>query len=118
MEFACPNLEPGEAKKMGNDLELRPDWEEVKLTVMEILVRQKFLYPEYMELLLTTKSYLEEGNYWHDQFWGNCMCKKHIETPGENHLGKILMQIRHELQNFDMIFHQKEAIEAREKYHC
>jgi N-glycosidase YbiA len=118
LEFASPTLESWEAKKMGSELELRPDWEDIKLTVMEILVRQKFLNPEYLERLLLTKGYLEEGNYWHDQFWGNCTCKKHIAEPGQNHLGKILMQVRHELTNFEMTFTQKEAIEAREKYHC
>jgi N-glycosidase YbiA len=119
LEFASPTLESWEAKKMGNELKLRPDWEEIKLTVMEILVRQKFLNSEYLErLLLTGHWYIEEGNYWHDQFWGNCTCKKHIHEPGDNHLGKILMQIRSEMGHFLMIYTQKEAIEARAKYHC
>jgi ribA/ribD-fused uncharacterized protein len=118
LEFTYDTIESGEAKRMGKDLVLRVDWEDVKLTVMEILVRQKFLHPDYLVKLLEIKGYIEEGNYWHDQFWGNCTCKKHLQTPGQNHLGKILMQVRHELSNFDMVFHQKEAIEIREKYHC
>jgi len=33
---------PGEAKRFGRVIELRPDWEEAKLEVMESLVRYKF----------------------------------------------------------------------------
>ena len=37
---------------------------------------------------------LEEGNTWHDTFWG--VDAKTGE--GQNHLGKILMKIREELK--------------------
>ena len=33
---------PGRAKRAGQKLEIRPDWEEVKVPIMESLVRQKF----------------------------------------------------------------------------
>ena len=37
---------------------------------------------------------LEEGNGWHDTFWG-----VDLKTgEGENHLGRILMQVREELR--------------------
>jgi predicted NAD-dependent protein-ADP-ribosyltransferase YbiA (DUF1768 family) len=32
-------------------------------------------------------------NYWNDKFWGIC------KGVGENHLGKILMQIRDEIKS-------------------
>jgi predicted NAD-dependent protein-ADP-ribosyltransferase YbiA (DUF1768 family) len=33
---------PGDAKRKGNKIKLRGDWEKIKLQVMEELVRQKF----------------------------------------------------------------------------
>lgn len=35
-----------------------------------------------------------EGNYWHDNYWGNCTCDKCKNIEGQNKLGKILMKIR------------------------
>lgn len=84
---------PGDAKRYGRELPLRPDWEEVKLGIMEDLVRQKFFNnPELEEKLLDTgNAELIEANHWNDTFWGVCKGK------GQNHLGKILMTIRSEL---------------------
>ena len=36
---------------------------------------------------------LEEGNRWHDTFWGI----DQNTGKGENHLGKILMKVRDEI---------------------
>jgi ribA/ribD-fused uncharacterized protein len=84
----------GEAKKLGKLGILRPDWEEVKLGIMEDLLRQKFSIPELQEKLLATgDATLIEGNWWGDTFWGVCRCK------GENHLGILLMKIRDELRS-------------------
>lgn len=85
---------PGQAKKEGRRVTLRPDWERVKIQVMEDLVRQKFQHPALKEQLLATgTAELVEGNWWNDTFWGVCNGK------GENHLGRILMKIREELKN-------------------
>jgi len=85
---------PGEAKRFGRVIELRPDWEEAKLEVMESLVRYKFSNDWYLaeRLLKTGDAELIEGNWWGDTFWGVCMGK------GENNLGKILMKVRGELK--------------------
>lgn len=85
---------PGEAKRYGRQVTMRSDWEKVKLSVMEDLVRQKFTRHESLKkaLLNTGDMYLEETNAWGDTFWGVSKGK------GENHLGKILMKIRQELQ--------------------
>lgn len=81
-----------QAKRAGRKVTLRPDWAEVRLGVMERLVRQKFRRPELRELLLATgEAELVEGNHWNDTFWGVCKGK------GENHLGRILMKVRAEL---------------------
>lgn len=86
----------GVAKKLGRMAVLRPDWEAVKIGVMTDLVRQKFdpklnPYLAY-QLLSTGTADLIEGNYWGDQFWGECPV-----GIGQNHLGRILMKIRDEL---------------------
>lgn len=61
-----------EAKKRGSKLNIRPDWENIKLAVMESLLNQKFLQgTSYRAMLDATKgSELIEGNWWHDNFWG------------------------------------------------
>lgn len=86
---------PGAAKRIGQRLLLRHDWEQVKLLVMEDLVRQKFTnHPELGQALLDTgDAELIEGNHWGDTFWGVC------NGVGENHLGKILMKVRQELRH-------------------
>lgn len=94
MEFT--QLRPSASKKLGRRVQLRPDWEEVKVSIMEEIVRAKFTQNEYLKwrLIGTDDTYLEEGNTWHDTFWG--VDAKTGE--GQNHLGKILMKVREELQ--------------------
>lgn len=90
---------PALAKKMGRGKDLRPDWEDVKLFVMEDLLRQKFQNKELKQLLYETGQVeLVEYNYWHDNTWGSCTCKK-CGDVGQNHLGKLLMKIRSELSS-------------------
>ncbi len=83
---------PGEAKRIGrNEVTLIDDWDKKKLGIMKRLVKQKFSIPEYKQALLSTKYMtLEEGNTWGDCFFGI------YENSGENHLGKMLMDIRKE----------------------
>ncbi len=59
------------------------------------LVLQKFIrHRELRELLLATgKASLLEGNWWHDNFWGDCFCEA-CSQPGENRLGSALMAVR------------------------
>lgn len=85
---------PSSAKKAGRALVLRPDWNSVKLLVMEACVRDKFTRnPDLAQKLLATgDAHLIEGNTWGDTFWGVC------DSKGENHLGIILMKIREELR--------------------
>lgn len=84
---------PFMAKKLGKKVTLRKDWESIKVQVMTDLVRQKFQIQFFKDLLLATNELkIEEGNTWGDTFWGVCGGK------GKNFLGKILMDIRKELQ--------------------
>ena len=41
-------------------------------------------------LLLTGDKKLIEGNKWHDNFWGNCTCKKCENVEGKNMLVNCL----------------------------
>lgn len=89
---------PGEAKKYGKKIDIRPDWDQVKVTVMHKLLEAKFEYPGLKKRLQATRDIeLVKGNYWHDNFWGRCLCKRCRNDPkivGRNMLGNILMSIR------------------------
>ena len=90
-------MHPAKAKGIGRHVTLRPDWEEVKTRVMEEVVRAKFTQnPDLAARLLATGTApIAEGNTWGDLCWG-------VDArtgEGENRLGKILMAVRHELQN-------------------
>lgn len=81
------------AKHRGKHVDLRADWEEIKVDVMRELLRQKFgTDPLRSRLLRTGKAVLIEGNWWGDRFWGVC------EGKGQNMLGQLLMEIRNELR--------------------
>lgn len=87
---------PGDAKRAGRRLDLRPDWEQVKLQVMEDCLREKFKHTDLLlKLVGTGDAILVEGNWWHDQTWGSCYCDK-CGNNGLNQLGKLLMKIRDE----------------------
>ena len=86
---------PGKAKRLGRTVELRKDWEEIKATVMKFGLAQKFRIPELREKLLATDNEeLIEGNFWHDNTWGNCLCADCQDIPGRNMLGMLLMELR------------------------
>src|SRR5262249_35249587 len=88
---------PKYAQLLGQAIQCRADWEEDKLRVMLEINRLKFAHDPLRAMLLGTGDVaLVEGNTWHDNFWGTCLCAK-CGNRGENHLGKILMQIRREL---------------------
>lgn len=86
-------LTPGQAKRLGRDVELRKDWDDIKLAVMLDVVTSKFVQnADLAQLLVATgDKHIEEGNRWGDCFWGVC------NGVGENHLGKIIMQVRSKL---------------------
>ena len=90
-------LSPKDAKRRGRKVRLRSDWEAVKDGIMEEIVRAKFSQHKDLEekLITTGDALLIEGNTWNDRYWG-----VDVKTgAGHNHLGKILMKIRTELQD-------------------
>lgn len=81
---------PGQAKRRGRRVSLRPGWESERVQVMRTLVLQKFTrHPELGERLLETRGReLVEGNDWGDRFWGVS------GGEGHNRLGHIRMEVR------------------------
>lgn len=95
----CGQVRPNQAKAMGRQLTLRSDWEDVKEQVMLDCLRNKFAAGTTLAQLLvdTGKEPLKEGNTWHDNTWGDCKCERCVDIKGQNLLGKLLMQVRDEL---------------------
>ena len=88
-------ITPGMAKKAGRAVDLRPDWEKVKINIMWDALKLKFKDPNLKQKLLNTKdAKLIEGNTWHDNFWGDCRCEKCQHKVGRNQLGTLLMVVR------------------------
>jgi ribA/ribD-fused uncharacterized protein len=86
---------PGEAKRLGRNVVLRPDWEAVKETVMLEGLRTKFFSDETLAdmLLSTGEEELVEINTWGDVYWG-----VNSQGNGQNRLGVLLMRVRDELE--------------------
>lgn len=88
-----------EAKQLGKPIDkggilvtVRPDWDSIKLILMEQFTREKYATNHTLAQKLrdTKGSLLLETNRWNDTFWGIC------NGVGENHLGKIIMKVRDE----------------------
>ena len=90
---------PGLAKRMGRNVKLRSDWEKIKVDVMRLGLILKFTDAELAEKLIATGDVeLVEGNWWHDNTWGNCHCTACSRKGGRNLLGMLLMELRTNLQ--------------------
>lgn len=95
---SLPANKAGLAKKRGRAIKLREDWDKVKISLMHDLLCQKFKEEPFKSKLLNTRAFtLIEGNYWHDNIWGNCTCRKCKDIQGQNWLGRLLMEVRSEL---------------------
>jgi ribA/ribD-fused uncharacterized protein len=86
-----------QAARLGRDrkYKLRPDWESVKIGIMHAAVKAKFTqYEDLRMLLLSTGTAKIVEHTVNDDFWGDGG-----DGRGKNMLGRILMQLREELQN-------------------
>jgi ribA/ribD-fused uncharacterized protein len=83
-----------ESKKLGKIVEIRTDWNNIKLDIMYSIVFDKFTRNSKLgdQLIETGDKYLEETNYWKDTFWGVC------NGVGKNWLGRILMDVREQIR--------------------
>jgi N-glycosidase YbiA len=85
------------AARIGRDRnkKLRPDWESIKLSVMESAVRAKCTqHRELRAILLATGDAKLIEHTERDSYWGDGG-----DGSGQNMLGKILMRIRAELRD-------------------
>lgn len=78
------------AKKLGRRVQLRMDWETIKLREMERILRIKFRDSKLMNQLKSITGDIVEDNNWRDTYWGKC------NGVGSNHLGLLLMKLRDE----------------------
>lgn len=91
---ADSNNSAGTVKKKSKEIQLREDWESVKMEVMRQLLEMKFSQAPHKKLLLNTGTlFIQEGNWWGDTFWGVDL----KTNTGENNLGVLIMAIRDEL---------------------
>lgn len=92
---ANPMTTPYDVKKDSYKQQLVPNWDNIKLGIMDTLLRIKFNTPELMNKLLETRDAdIQEGNNWNDTFWGVDL----LTGQGHNHLGRLIMDIRSDLQ--------------------
>jgi ribA/ribD-fused uncharacterized protein len=87
---------PESAAKLGRSHPdaYRPDWHQAKLAVMLDVVRDKFQrHSEIQQILIATGDRILIEDSPVDYFWG---CG--ADRSGANHLGQILMRVRHELR--------------------
>lgn len=91
-----------QAKQAGRRVNLGKDWEDVKYQLMIDVLTAKFTQNKALgDVLLSTGNaeIIENTTGWHDNIWGNCECDKCINKPGQNLLGKALMEVREQLRN-------------------
>ncbi len=87
---------PMQAARLGRDRKqkLRRDWESVKVGVMRSAVRAKFAqHADLLALLLSTGDAKLVEHTENDDYWGDGG-----DGSGKNMLGRILMEVREELQ--------------------
>lgn len=97
---------PGQAKRLGNARGIHrvSYWDDAKTIIMLELLRQKFSRSEFARKLRNTgDARLIEGNNWHDNFWGVCLCGRDASSDGkcdgtgQNWLGRLLTRVRKDI---------------------
>lgn len=95
----APSPEKAAALGRSTCVQLRPDWELVKIDIMQAAVRQKFLtHASIRKVLLVTGDEILVENSPTDYFWG---CG--ADYTGQNHLGKVLMSVREEIRQIQSL---------------
>ena len=83
---------PSEAKKLGREVDIVYPikyWDVIRVPIMSQLIQYKYSQPDMGSLLKATNGkYLEETNWWNDEFWGVC------RGVGQNVMGYLTMHAR------------------------
>ena len=88
-------ISPAKIKVEARKVKLRPDWHLIKKSVMWTALCWKFRNnTSHGVNLMNTEGQIVEWNYWHDNYWGHCVCKKCEDKHKQNILGKMLVDIR------------------------
>lgn len=92
-----PKNTPSKVKGESRFLILSDKWESIKNLVMEECLIDKFSREPLRSMLLATGTQnIQEGNWHGDIYWGVDL--RVNPNIGENHLGRLLMQIRDEIR--------------------
>lgn len=90
---ADKQIPAAQIKRESRNIVLKPDWEDIKVDVMETCLREKFSQEPFKSKLdATGDAYIQEGNTWGDTVYGVCL----KTNKGQNLLGKMIMKIRKE----------------------
>lgn len=100
--FCLTTEKPAEIKRRSHVIELRSDWDDIKIKVMRRCVTEKFTQEPFKTMLLETGTqYIQEGNWWGDRFWGVDL---NVSPPvGKNMLGILIMEVRNSMIMDDIL---------------
>jgi len=83
------NLTGQQAKALGRQVNMRPDWNTYRDKAMADVINAKFnQHPDLMQQLKAIQGPIQEDNTWKDMYWGV------YNGQGQNKLGQILMDVR------------------------
>lgn len=88
------DLNPIIQKYKERGVEIRPDWEDIKMDVMRKGLLAKFSTPPFNKILLDTGDAILIEHTTRDKIWGDGG-----DGSGQNLLGKLLMETREKLRN-------------------
>lgn len=92
-QYCMEQDNPGSVKTQSRRILLVKGWDDIKLGVMKECLQSKFCISRMIEMLVSTGNQnIQEGNWHGDKFWGVCL--KSSPNFGENHLGRLLMELR------------------------
>lgn len=104
MEFV--GLTSKEAKELGKKMkkkDIRPDFNEVRLELMESILYQKFSNPAMWPRLFSIKEPITMDVSYMDRFWGL------YQGRGQNNMGKCLTNVRNRILKEKGLLTEKEA---------
>lgn len=89
-------MNPFQAKTFLRKQNIIPDWDRIKLRIMEYALRHKFQpHTSWGKKLIAFEKPIIEHNNWSDVYWGVNI----FTGEGENHLGKLLEKIRDDIRD-------------------